>query len=200
MTSDIKKARALIHDLSNRMTVVNKAFEIFSKHLPSHRLTTMGLESLENAILIIKDLKEVFTSLERQCRSSVISTAELSSYINSQKIMFEEMCAMNLEIDVSDSGNGQIEIPKEEISKLFGLFLEDSALAGSTEVKVQIHATDSIFRISLNDNGDGSISKDGENFIKIQETLNQFAATSNLRSISNIGSSLIIDLPFQNNA
>jgi hypothetical protein len=196
MKSDVKKARKLIHDLSNRMIVINKAFEIFSSHLPAHRITTLGLNSLDNVLVIIRDLKEVIATLEENTPDSLISTNKLSEYIVSQKMIFEEMCIMKLDIDISKSNSEHVDIPKEEISNLFGLFLEDSALTSATEVKVQIYATNSCFRISLNDDGDGTISKDGENFNKIKESLLKFEAKSNLRSITDVGSSLIIDIPY----
>ena len=196
MKSDVKKARKLIHDLSNRMIVINKAFEIFSSHLPAHRIKTLGINSLENVLVIIRDLKEVITTLEENTPASVISTNELSEYIISQKMIFEEMCIMKLDIDISKSNSEHVDIPKEEISNVFGLFLEDSALSSATEVKVQIYATNSCFRISLNDDGDGTIPKDGENFNKIKESLLKFEAKSNLRSITDVGSSLIIDIPY----
>jgi len=133
-------------------------------------LISRGLNSLDNVLVITRDLKEVIGILEENTSGSLISNSE------------------------------HTDIPKKEISNLFGLFLEDCALNSATEVKVQVYATNSCFRISLNDDGDGKVSKVGENFSKIKESHLKFEAKSNLRSIADVRSSLIIDIPYAKTA
>lgn len=198
---NLKEAKRLLHDLSNRMIVVDKAYSIFSKHLPSHRLTELGESSLSQALDIIQDLKKELLKIEepKELLSNVKFTntdTEMASFLVSQRDIFEQMCVMSVEFEISKVDAKRISLTNKEVLSIFELFLEDSALANSTQIKIQLHSSPSCFKISISDNSDGSTFSSGVNLKRIEEMLKIHDARCKPRSICDIGSCLILEIPF----
>lgn len=202
METTVKKARKLVHDLSNRMLVIQKAFEIFAKHLPSHRLTELGANSLERAVDNIKELKQVLAEIESPesqeqevPANSGDSVQEIFDYILSQKPVYEEMCVMSVTVDSSNITSTHTTVKKEDISKAIELYLEATALSASNELIINIQGTQKLLRVSLSDNGDGELKQTNESILKIIELLESSKVKVKLNSIKDIGSTLLIDAP-----
>lgn len=200
MSDKFKEIREIIHSISNRMFVVDHLLKIYAKNLPEHKLTKIGLEAAALTKDELKELKEMIITLEqsKSVKEEVIETEKVISLtdwkhkLESMKETLSEMSTFSIGIQSSKLPEKSVYIDLDDITSEIGLYFEEVAMTGATQMNINMIANDKDLKLSFSDDGDGSIDSKSQNIISLKNTLESKSIKADLRAIPEVGANLTL--------
>lgn len=201
MKKDIEQVSQLIHSLCNRMTVIDHLIKFYAKNLPEHRLTEIGVNSLEDAKEEMKQIRNILENLsdsekskETEDSDSLVSLEKWKQKLVESKDQLSEMSIFSIDIAARELPEKSVYVEFEDIQQEIGLYFEEIAMTGATKMDIQMLANDKVLKLSFSDNGDGSLDSKSDNLIKLKNTLQSKDIQTQVRAIPEVGSSLTLNI------
>lgn len=200
----IKEICKITHSMSNRLSVVSHLLKFYAKHLPENRMTDIGLENSKMMVEELKQLKNILNDLQQNNDQSyeekkVIPLIQWKEDLLRLKDDLLEMGVFSIDIQAKEELPAHsIYVTPEDIKEEIGLYFEEIAMTGATEMVINIMPCDDCLKLSFSDNGDGPIDIKSENITKLKNNLSRKDISTQLRTIPGIGSNMTLSIKYIN--
>lgn len=204
----------LMHGLSNRFVVIQKVMNLYAEQLPEHQLTKIGIESLEKAIDMSKQIKDLAHQIEVEIENENAIQVHLPkkkvesnfikdfiTSIKTQKKSWEENFNLKILLPSQLEQGLNEEISKSSLNQFLDLtthFLEHSAINNASAIEYTYAVGPEKFIINLFDNSEGVHDESSESMQKLKAYIEEQSLVCRVNSMRGIGNGLTLEIPLVN--
>ena len=188
-----------IHSLSNRFVVIERAFEMFSKQQPDNKLNGIAGESIQEAMRLMNENKDILESLMNPSSedTNIDKSEAIKSWyqsLHNRNSDLEEMFPITINITDKEFEINESSLESNSVyDEILMNTLEYISTLGGTEVFIDLAATGNKVFLAITDNAQEVVQKDSAEIQSIENFCQKINAQFNFKSIQGIGNNLKIN-------